>query len=191
MSGPTSRRSARDRVTETCRWLIPNRAAQKTERTRTSVIRPSPNPYPRQVSLRDGAHGGVQSVDTSRGAGLPRRRRRTRVTPRSASDTARDSAGASDTHRHSPVRRPCSVPACAPPVPTENSVRVVAFEVNGVWLISCDPYASHPGCCARRRSLQCPSSRRTRSRDSCPASPARRAPTGWAFSYRCQRFVCG
>ena len=58
------------------------------------------------VSLRDGPHGGVQSVDTSRRSDWPRRRRRTRVTPRSASDTAHDSATASDTNRHPPERRP-------------------------------------------------------------------------------------
>jgi hypothetical protein len=62
--------------------------AKTPERTRIALIRPGPNPYPRHVLLRDGAHGGVQSVDTSRSSDLPRRRRRTRVTPRSASDTA-------------------------------------------------------------------------------------------------------
>ena len=69
------------------------------------------------VSLRGGPHGGVQSVDTSRRSDWPRRRRRARVTPRSASDTGHDSATASDTNRHSPTRRPrpCSVPAYAPP----------------------------------------------------------------------------
>jgi transposase len=46
-------------------------------------------------------------------------------------------------------------------VPTENSVRAVAFEVGGVCLISSNSYAPHPGCCACRRSLLRPGTDRT------------------------------
>jgi hypothetical protein len=63
----------------------------------TAVIQPGSHPYCRQRSVRDKYAGGVQSVDISRSTDLPPNRSRTRVMPRSASDTAHDSGTASDT----------------------------------------------------------------------------------------------
>jgi hypothetical protein len=79
-----------------CRWRIANRAAKTPERTVVAVIQPGQNPHPGQVHSRTMTR--VTSNRSTLGRyGLGPSRRRTRVMPRSASDTGHDSGAANDT----------------------------------------------------------------------------------------------